>query len=196
MVSLFKIANIRAGHPFRSKLIQHEGAGTRVIQMKDVNLWDGINWNSVVESPPFAKGAPDWVQEEDILFISRGLSINAIHVENMPYKQVLAAPHFYLITADKNKIEPSFLAWQINQKPCQDYLRKNSEGSTTKSIRRSLVDNMPIVIPPHKEQLQIVELYNCIRKERRLALQLIKNGERLMTGLAVNTLNNVYKGKV
>lgn len=189
MPPLSAISHIRAGHPFRSRLVPTEGAGTRVVQMKDVDVWDGINWETVVESPPHTTSALDWIKTGDILFISRGLSTYAIYVDRIPYEYVLAAPHFYLISVNSQHVNPEFLAWQINQKPCQDYLRRNSEGSTTKSIRRELVDNIPIVIPPLDVQENVINIYNCIRSERLLAEKLIENGERLMTGLAIQTLH-------
>jgi restriction endonuclease S subunit len=158
--------------------------------MKDVDLWAGINWDTVVETPPHTTIALDWVKSGDILLISRGLSTYAIYVDQIPFERVLAAPHFYLITVQSSLVNPEFLAWQINQKSCQDYLRRTSEGSTTKSIRRDIADNIPVVIPPLDEQEKIVNIYRCIISERLLAKRLIENGERLMTGLAIKTLNS------
>lgn len=190
MTPLSKISRIRAGHPFRSKLVPTDGAGVHVVQMKDVDLWAGINWDTVVETPPHTTIALDWVKSGDILLISRGLSTYAIYVDQIPFERVLAAPHFYLITVQSSLVNPEFLAWQINQKSCQDYLRRTSEGSTTKSIRRDIADNIPVVIPPLDEQEKIVNIYRCIISERLLAKRLIENGERLMTGLAIKTLNS------
>ena len=164
-----------------------------VVQMKDVDIWEGIRWDTVVETKPHTTTALDWIKVGDILLISRGLSTHAIYVEDIPYESVLAAPHFYLISVDNPGINPEFLAWQINQKPCQDYLRRTSEGSTTKSIRRDLANKIPIVIPPLEEQEQIVKVHRCIRNERTLARRLIENGEHLMAGLAMKTLNSPSK---
>jgi restriction endonuclease S subunit len=188
MYKLSQITHIRAGHPFRTKLVHKPGSGTRVIQMKDVDLWRGINWDSVVETPPISRGFPDVVQKDDILLIARGQAIHAIYVDDLPYEQVLAAPHFYLITPLYAQVDPQFLAWQLNQKPVQEYLRLNLEGSTTKSIRRSLVDGIPIVVPPLWKQQKIVNIYNCIRKERTIYQRLIEHGEQLSHGLATQLL--------
>lgn len=164
-----------------------------VVQMKDVDIWEGISWDTVVETKPHTTTALDWLKVGDILLISRGLSTHAIYVEEIPYDNVLAAPHFYLISVGNPELNPEFLAWQINQKPCQDYLRRSSEGSTTKSIRRDLADNIPIVIPSLDEQERIIKVHRCIRKERALAKSLIESGEQLMAGLAKKTLTRPFK---
>lgn len=189
---LSEIAQVRAGHAFRGKLNEVPKANTYAIQMKNTDRWHGIDWSAVVETPP-AAARTDWLQRQDILLVARGINNVAFCLDHIPFERVLAAPHFYHITlgpGEEAVIHPEFLAWQINQKSCQDYLRRNAEGSTSKSVRRAVVDAMPIVIPPMPQQMNLVAMAKAINKERMIAEKLIRNSENLMNKLAAEQLAN------
>jgi hypothetical protein len=83
---------------------------------------------------------------------------------------------------------PEFLAWQLNQQPVQDYFKRNAEGSTSKSIRCAVVENTPIIIPSISRQKTISNPNNAVVSERRLAEQLIENGENLMSRICADLL--------
>ena len=189
-MKLKDIAHIRAGHAFRKKLINDPGHQTQVIQMKDLQLNGEIKWGSMIKTAPAAISR-EWVKKADLLLVSRGANNTAYYIGEEPPAPSLAAPYFFHITLlprALEAIEPEFIAWQLNQKPIQDYFRKNAEGSTSKAIRREIVENVEIVVPPIKQQRCIFSLNNNIARQRRAHEQLIDNNEVLMSKIASDLL--------
>jgi len=79
---------------------------------------------------------------------------------------------------------PDIRAWQLNYGPCQRYFEREAEGSLTKSIRRSVLGSTPIVVPPLEKQRNIVHFTHALYKEQQIVRDLLRSGERLMTGMA------------
>ena len=189
-VSLKQIAAIYAGYPFRGKIPEVQGGGVVALQMKDVALLHGVHWSGCTEVELTGKRQPDWLRTGDILFVARGNHNYSVMVEGMPDTlQAVAAPHFYLVRCN-DSVLPEYLVWLLNQRPCQHYFEQNAEGSVTKSIRRSVLENTPVTVPPLTRQQPIVALVNTLRQEQRLLHQLVQNGERMMNALAKDLINN------
>ncbi|MNX99833.1 hypothetical protein D3C86_1323000 [compost metagenome] len=85
-------------------------------------------------------------------------------------------------------LSPEFLAWQLNQPPCQRYFELHAEGSAAKSIRRQVLEETPIGIPSLTRQQAIMNMVNTLREERRLMQQLQRNGEQMMHTIAASLL--------
>ncbi|WP_458793543.1 restriction endonuclease subunit S domain-containing protein, partial [Aeromonas caviae] len=81
-------------------------------------------------------------------------------------------------------LSPEFLAWQLNQSPCQRYFELHAEGSAAKSIRRQVLEEAPIGIPSLARQAAIMKLAHSLREERSLMQQLQRNGEQMMQAIA------------
>ncbi|WHI48950.1 restriction endonuclease subunit S [Microbulbifer sp. VAAF005] len=190
MKPLGPLATIRAGHAFRTKLIDDPGSETRVLQMRDIDPSHGVDWQSVVRCQPVGV-KKEWLRTSDILLVARGGRNYAYYLDEQPPFPTLAAPHFFHISlreSAKQILLPEFLAWQLNQQPVQDYFKRNAEGSTSKSIRRTIVENTPIIIPSISHQKTISSLHTAVVSERRLAEQLIANGENLMSRICADLL--------
>ena len=76
----------------------------------------------------------------------------------------------------------------LNQRPCQSYLEQNAEGTLTKSIRRSVLENVTVVLPELPKQRAIIDLANTLGQEKKIVEQLLRNNERLMNTVADNLL--------
>ncbi len=138
-----------------------------------------------VLTPPKLAGKkqPDWLRQEDILFAARG-SRNYAALIDQEQAQVIAAPQFYILRVNGESLLPEFLAWQLNQRPLQTYFDRAAEGSVTKSVRRAVLGEARINIPPLEKQQQILALYKTLQKEKSLYADLIRNGEKLMNSIA------------
>ncbi len=182
---LHEIAKIEAGHPFRGKIPEHPQSGTLVVQMKDIDPKDGVRWTSCVHTSLEGRRQPTWLHQGHILFAARGTRYYAVTVEGIPaQRQTVAAPQFFVIEPRNRELLPAFLAWQINQAPCQQYFEQQAEGSLTKSIRRSVLEGAPIAVPPIAKQQAIVALSATLRQEHKVMEQLLRNNERLLNGIA------------
>ena len=157
------------------------------VQMKDVSLTEGISWSDCKEVELEGKREPDYLTAGDILVAARGNHNYAVTVDQLlasTGKQAVAAPQFYVIRLKKSEILPEYVAWLLNQPPAQRYLEQHAEGTSAKSIRRSVLAETPVIVPPWEKQHAIVSMANALKEQHRLVKQLINNSERTMTAIA------------
>lgn len=189
-VQLCEAAKIQAGHPFRGRIPEWPGSNVVAVQMRDTDLHAGICWQTCIPTKPSGLRQPTWLKEGQLLFVARGTRYYAVPVEGVPAGyRAIAAPQFFIIDVFSDQLLPSFLAWQLNQEPCQQYFGQHAVGSLAKSIRRSVLDATPIVVPPLAKQQPIVGLANTLQEEKRAVEQLVSNGERLLAGIAAGLLD-------
>lgn len=183
-------AEVRPGHPFRSRVLEDPEGKVLAVQMRDVSLARGVAWDNAIRTTPKGRKEPDWLRPGDILFIARGGRNFAVCVEEVPMPAVCAQYFFLLRAADPAALLPRFLAWQINQPPAQNYLRRNAEGTDQLSIRRGILEALPVTVPPLEKQQKIITLENIFRKEKQTLERLIRNSEQQMKTLAFQLLDN------
>ena len=182
-VKVKDVVDISAGYPFRGKIDEVRGGGVKVVQMKDVSFDDGVNWAGLTESELTGKKAPDYLKTGDILFIARGARNYAIYIDQQ-VESVVCAPHFYLLKTKVNTLNPQFLSWLLNQSIMQAMFDSLAEGSVQKSLRRSLLENIEIVIPPMEKQLEIVKLNALAQRQKQSHRQIIANTDKMMNSIA------------
>lgn len=182
------IASISTGHPFRGTMPVSNDSGVRVVQMKDLDDNGKINWGSATQVSLETKKEPDWLSNGDILFAARSTRNIASLVENCPL-QMLAAPYFYVVRLNHKKVLPKFLVWQLNQAPLQKYFQRESEGSITKSIKKSSLEEVLIAVPNLETQQKIINMAEIFEREKEICQKLISNGESIMNSIAVNIFN-------
>lgn len=190
-MNLADIATISSGHPFRGKIPEVGGSGSWVIQMKDTSPQTGIDWAGCIQTIITGKREPDWLKAGDILVAARGSNNYAVLVDLPPDTSIkaVAAPYFYVISQLGNNVLPAYLAWLLNQTPCQRYFEQNSEGTLTKSIRRTVLENAPVAVPPLAKQHAIIALVSTLRQEQQIVEQLLRNGEGLLSSIAFDLLS-------
>ncbi|WP_286235348.1 restriction endonuclease subunit S [Thalassotalea sediminis] len=191
---LSDIADIRLGHPFRGTIKQYDNGDVNVVQVRDTDVTGEINHYSMVETILKSKKSPDWLKPGDILFVAKGAKHYSVLVDTIQERTV-CSPHFFLVRVKdefKNTIIPDFVCWQLNQQLAQHYFKKTAEGSMYLSIRRQVLENVPIKILPIKRQKLISEMYKTAMLERKALLKMIENRQRLLEAVAMKELN--YKG--
>ncbi|MCO6427668.1 restriction endonuclease subunit S [Nitrosomonas communis] len=192
-MKLKQIATINAGYPFRGRIPEVTGSDIVAVQMKDVSPQQGIRWANCLTTRLTGKRAPGWLQPGDILVAARGSHNYAVLVDESLFQtsmQAVAAPHFFVVSIKRKAVLPPYLAWFLNQSPCQRYFEQNAEGTFTKSIRRSVLEDAPIAVPPLTKQQAIINLAYAIRQERQIMAQLLRNHEHLLDTIASGLLAN------
>lgn len=192
-MKLKQIATINAGYPFRGKIPEVPGSAMVAVQMRDVSLTEGIRWSDCLATELTGKREPDYLTTGDILVAARGSHNYAVQVDQALAtigKQAVAAPHFFVISLKKKDILPEFLVWLLNQTPTQRYFEQNAEGTLTKSIRRSVLEDVPVVVPPLAKQRAIISMAATLRDEHKLIQKLVSNGERMMSAIAKDLFEN------
>jgi len=182
--NLGNVASVSAGYPFRGKIQEFDDGTVAVIQMKDIDETQQVNLLSLMTTMLTGKKKPRWLEISDILFLARGNNNYAVYLDRVN-EQTVCSPHFLQIHVEDEKIIlPAFLAWQINQKPVQQYLSRVGEGKKVGNIRRSVLESIPIVIPTLKQQSLIIEMSEMVSQENEVLLQLLKNNQLKMTSIA------------
>ena len=183
-IELKNLVSVQAGFPFRGAIVGASNGTALAVQMKDVDSEAGIHWAGVVRTDLPGRKSPDWLQQDDLLFVSRGTRFYAVHVESPPANAV-CGPHFFHFTLKSRvKVLPGFLAWQINQPPFQRQLRQAAEGSSQLSIRRPVLESMCVSVPSLANQHSILALAKLAQQERRALHQLVRNRDLQLEALA------------
>lgn len=180
---LAEVAEIAAGHPLRSGVDDFRAGETGVIQMRNVDSEAGVDWAGVsrIELPPARR--IEFLSPGNVIFSTRGARAYAVALGDVPFPAV-CSPHFFVLRVRIPDIEPRFLAWQINQTPAQDYLKREATGSHILNIRREVIERLEIVIPSLARQAAIVAFAEDAARENRQLVALIENRQNQMNALA------------
>lgn len=175
------LTHLFSGYSFRTK-VQHDPSGDAyVIQMKD--MWDNytkINSRlSRIKSSTINPGF--YLRNGDVLLVAKGANNFAV-VYDLDLPRAIAASAFFVLRPDVQKIYPAYLAWYINQKPVQQYLKENMAGSYVPNINKSTVEGIEITLPSLQKQKAIASVQQLLNKEHQLMqdlaarrIQLIQN---------------------
>lgn len=183
-VTLGELAHISSGYPLRVSAEELEPGDVALVQLKNVGYPHGVAWQDVAKVTLPSKREPAWLTVGDVLFSSRGTKTLAYPLAAAPDRAV-CGPQFFVITiSDSRSVLPDFLAWQINQKPAQDYLQREATGSFIQNIRKPVLEQMPIALPPIEEQWLIVQFWRASHREREILQQLIAATDAQLDAIA------------
>ena len=194
---LDSLAEVRSGYPFRGSVPVVENGSVRVVQMRDVDPAGEVDWSGVASTELEGRKDPDWIAAGDVLFASRGHRYYAACVDAVPGRAICGQHLFHMRIRPSAQVLPTFLAWQINQPPLQKLLGKMAEGSSQLSIRRGILESLPIALPSLAAQQKIMALVELAKQEQAGYLALIRTREKqleaLVEGLAQNLTPTSHK---
>jgi hypothetical protein len=184
---LWDVAKVIAGHPIRDAVRSVPGGDVAVVQIKNVDSQTGVDWPAVTRTVLSSKREPDWLRPSDILFSARGQRNVAVYLD-LPPAHAVCSPHFFLIRVkDASVILPEFLAWQMNLPRSQRYFSQSATGSYITSIRRQVLEALPILLPSLDRQRLLISLARTALREKQLTQRLIENRQQELD-LVVRTL--------
>jgi restriction endonuclease S subunit len=176
--ALSKICKISSGQTFREKVENNPDGDVWVIQMKDLNgSYTGIKTSPYLTTLNEVSNQ-QLLSTGDVLFLSRG-NHNKAFVYNKTHNAV-AVSLFFVLKPDLSILDPYYLAWFLNQNSTQNKLKSSQEGSTVASIKKSILENLEIVVPNLEKQKRIAHIYGLQIKEQKLAKKLIIKRELLI----------------
>ena len=187
---LSDIADIRSGHPFRGSIEPDIKGDVHVVQVRNTKATGEIIQDEVIKTKLTSKKQPDWLKSGDILFVAKGAKHYSALVEDLP-KQTVCSPHFFLVRikpAFKELVTPEFICWQLNQLPAQRYFQTTAEGSLYLSVRRQILEYVPITMLPIEKQKQLTAMHRCAVKEQKVLQQLIEKRQQQLDAIAHQAL--------
>ena len=180
---LTSLVEVQAGHPFRGSVPEDPNGNAYALQMRDVSPAGVLSWDGLVKTSLDRHKSAVWLQAGDVVFVARGMRNYALCLDSVPVPAV-CSQYFFLLRVKSTGLLPEFLAWQINRAPAQRYLARNAEGSDQLSIRRGVLEALPVVVPPLEHQHRIVALARDAGRERQVLETLIHNREKQLDALA------------
>lgn len=186
-IRLSHIANIHSGHPFRGAITPAPDGSTYVVQARNMTLQGETLIDNLITTHLTGKKQPDCLRQGDILFLAKGARHFAACMPQLP-EQTVCSPDFFVIKL-KGATLPEFISWQLNQVPAQRYFLNSAEGTFTVSIRRKVLEDTPLTLPPLEKQQQIVNLYKTAMQEQKTLQQLISNRQQQLEAIALEILS-------
>ena len=102
----------------------------------------------------------------------------------------VCSPHIFVIRVRPGAAEPGFIAWALKQADAQRQIAGTATGGTVKILRRSVLEEMCLPLPPLAVQKQIAALIDSAHEERLALERLIANREQQLAGIAHNLFNS------
>jgi len=184
-----QFAEVKTGYPLREGAVMSATGDARLVQMRNVSPDQGIDWPALISIDTKGRKEPDWLQQNDILFVGRGSRFFAV-LANNPEPNTLAAPHFHVIRLNSGAaVLPEFLVWSLNSKEAQKFYAANQEGSALPYISRRTLSSFNIPVPDMETQKTIVTTVDCWKRQRRLMEELISSKETLVEAILDRRLN-------
>jgi len=190
IVKLSTVASIVGGYPFRSAIEDLPAGDVGVLQMANVDPVKGVDSAKTIRVELPAERKPTFLASGDIVIAARGTKNYAVRIASLEGQVVCTSQFFLIRLLDPGKVDARFLAWQLNQRPSQDYLRREATGTYILNIRREVMDRLPIALPPFDQQLAIAGLAETARSERLALNKLIENRTHLLEAIAVGLHRN------
>lgn len=183
---LGSIATVSTGYQSRGRILPDPDGSHYLLQVGDID--EGRERVSIAALPRFTprqstRGAV--LAEGDVLFMAKGAANFALVVPSLP-EQTLAAGYFFVIRVGSGSVLPTYVTWYLNQKPAEHYFRRHAgQGVNMPVVRRAVLEQCPIQIPPVAKQRHIVELDSLLREEVRLQRQLIDERTRYVQAVCL-----------
>lgn len=106
----------------------------------------------------------------EVLLQSRGLSYRAGVVP--PHVGPLVAAASVLIITPGPVLRPAYLAQFLNDPATQAELRARATGATIANLKRSELEQLPVLVPSLEDQEKIVALGDALRQQSRIEARL------------------------
>lgn len=183
------LKNIFSGYSFRTKIENDPRGDLAVIQMKDLRDNYSTIGSGLTQIDASDISSKYILHKGDILFISKG-SNNFAVLYDLDIPKAIASSAFFILRPETSKVSPAYLAWYINQKPVQQYIKDNRAGTYIPNINKSTITGIEIELPAKNVQEKIVKIDFLRKKENLLMNQLIVKREQFVSDRLMSLLNN------
>jgi restriction endonuclease S subunit len=131
----------------------------------------------------------DWfLKSGDILFMARGARNFSVLIDRLP-GNVVAAACFFIVRISDFEILPKYLCWYLNQSPVERYLKRFSGRAVHMPVvRRAVLENIDIPLPPIKTQKQVADITALMTQEQDLYKKLAEKRKYLTTEICLNSI--------
>lgn len=191
-VALTRIAEVRMGYSFRSRLEADAQGDVAVIQMKDIDDANLLHPEGLARIQMSELKDHHLLREGDLLFRSRGITNSAALVGKGIGRAILTAP-MLLIRPNTEIITPAYLQWFINHPATQAMLAGQAAGTAVKMIGKGTLNQLKITLPPLETQRLIVKTARLASSELALLEKLQARRKALLERILLQTAQNARR---
>jgi restriction endonuclease S subunit len=185
------LAEIQLGYQLRKKPEAAEAGGILLIQLRDINKdRTALEFSAdTVRFNPERGIEKQLLTEGDVLFMAKGSKPFACTVRNLPGPAV-ANGMFFILRPDTQRVAPEYLAWALNRdEAVRALMNASGTGVTMPVIRRSVLEEFTITLPPLEIQQRIGELNRLAEEEQELLKGLAEQKEKLIRAICEEISN-------
>jgi len=182
-MKLKEIADISTGFSFRAKIKHDPDGDTRVIQMSDVDEYQGIMMEKLHLLMNFEPRSDRYFLDPgDVIMVSKGYNINAFVVPGGLGK-VVTVNSFLVMKPNRAKVFPDYLAWFLNSKRTQHFFKEMAAGTNVPNLSIKALESLDVNLPSMNQQIYIAELDYLKRREVYLHHEIAAKKEQLVDEL-------------
>jgi restriction endonuclease S subunit len=187
-ILLQDISEIRAGYSFRGSVEPAPDGVYSVVQIRDLAEGAVLYAKDLMKTNLLDVNSNHLLQKGDVLFTSRGARKQAVVVDEVIQNTIFGSQFF--VCEPKEGIEPTYLAWYINQKPAQRYLEENATGSNVRIVTKEVLGRLPVVLPPLATQKKIAEVYRLSLREKQLSSEIQAKRSQLIESALLESIHH------
>lgn len=176
--------DIFSGYSFRNKIEHQENGGIHVLQMKDLDDdYTCLTGHSLTKTNIDNVSERYFLKRGDVLFVAKGTNNFAV-TYNLGLPKAIAVSAFFILRFDINTILPEYIAWYINQRPVQLYLKENTAGTYIGNINKATLENIVVPLPDIDVQKTIVDI-DALRNRENVLMQAIATKRQVVVSQAL-----------
>ncbi|MBN1195934.1 MAG: restriction endonuclease subunit S [Candidatus Aminicenantes bacterium] len=183
-------ATVRAGYSFREGIGQSPVGEIAVIQMRDLDpATRAVDFRKMSRTSIPNLGERNLVRKGDLIFRTRGETVNSSFVKNDPGRCVVAAPLLHIRVERLDWVMPEYLNWFISQPQAQAYFHAQATGSSQKVINKRILESLTVSIPDLETQRRIVDIADLSLRESFLLNKLAEKKSKYVSGVLIRKVN-------
>ena len=171
--SIQQLADLLQGVAFRGALQDEPAGPVRVLGMASA-LWDNLQEPLDLPTIEFSGDQAKFrVLPGDLIFRARGVSNQALLVDELLQPVIVAAPLIRIRVHDRQQVDPAYLQWVLNSGPVQRAIDAIAKGTIVRMVTVSSLRDLVIHLPPMAVQQQIAAFARLQKEEQQLSAALI-----------------------
>lgn len=183
-------ATLRTGYSFRKGIEPSSPGKIAVIQMRDLDpTTRTVDLRNLSRTDIPHLTERNLVQKGDLVFRTRGETVNSAIVKKNPGQCVVAAPLLHIRVEKLDWVMPEYLNWFISQPQAQAYFHARAIGATQKVINLRILQGLTVSIPNLETQRRIVEIADLALEESALLNKLAEMKSKYISGVLIRKVN-------
>lgn len=186
--NLKDIAEIIAGYSFRTALRGKDNASFFALQAKNIldnGMVDEDNLDGIDFENYRSKAT---VKRNDVVISSHG-SFRAGLIDLGDKNMIATSSAYILRLKNGSDVKPEYLTIYLNSPDGQKQLVESSTGVAIKSIKRSDLENIKIIVPSIEKQEKVIDIYNTNNKLKKA----LTNKMNLINNISEVAINKLLK---